>query len=119
MKRCLNCGSSIEEKEIEKRYIFRGEEIYILVKFSYCESCNELICCDSENVIIRKLHKRYAEVNGILSGEEIKFIRINKGLSQVELDEVLGYWRGTTQAAEKGYTLTLDEMEKLKNWLES
>lgn len=118
LRSCYSCGeSNVEIKDSLKKYNFRGDNIEIEVKILCCPTCELKCVLDSENQIVKKLHKEYIKLHNLYSADELKFIRITSGLSQSEFDEVIGLWKGTTAAVENGFALRESEMEKIMNWL--
>ena len=117
---CYNCESKdLEKKEVNKEYILRGMSVEIKVKAIVCNKCKEVTVLDAEKQIIQKLYDEYNKKNNLLTGEDLKFIRTKKDLSQQELDKALGFITGTTRAVENGFALTIEENQKIREWLEA
>lgn len=117
---CYNCESKdLEKKEIKKGYTLRGIRIEIRVKAIVCNKCKEVTVLDIEKQIIQKLYDEYNNKNNLLTGEDLKFIRTKKELSQQEFDKMLGFTKGTTRAIENGFALTIEGNQRVKDWLET
>jgi len=119
---CKSCNSrnTIIVKD-ERTFYYRRQPFKIIVNELICKKCGSKEILDSSDTIEQKIYVRYLEKNrdAILSSEQIKFIRINKALSQNEFDKIIGLYPGTTRAAENNkYILNENEIMKIKTWLE-
>lgn len=119
---CNNCGSRKAAIVNNKRnFNYRGKTITIPIKESWCENCDAREVLDTKEIIEQKLKEKYLTLYNdfIFTKDQVKFIRNNKGLSKIEFDKELGFFKGTTKAVESGaYILKEEETEKIKQWLE-
>lgn len=119
MKKCYSCGSEVIAKKSEERlFHFRGESFVVSVANSYCEECGEVFGRESESSIIKKLGKAYVKKYGLLNSKQISDKRNQLGISVIELNEKMGFPPGTVKALESGFTITIEQNEKLKKYFE-
>lgn len=92
-EQCPICGQGILKKEVrDEIFEYKGCSKIIPNYVTYsCPECGESIVDSASLKASGKLLKDFQrEVDGLLSGMEIKRIRLKLGLTQTEMSEVLG-----------------------------
>lgn len=118
MKKCYNCGSEdIAKKSEEKLFHFRGEPLTIPVTSTYCTNCGEVFSRETESAIIKKLGKAYVRKYGLMTSKDIIYAKNLKGVTASEMNEALGFPPGTVKALESGFTITKEQNDTIRKWL--
>jgi HTH-type transcriptional regulator/antitoxin MqsA len=92
-QKCPICGVGVMEKKIgTELFEYKGETLPIPNYVTYvCNKCEEAIV---DNVILRESGKKLKDfqrkVDGLLTGEKIKTIRLKLGLTQEQLADIVG-----------------------------
>jgi HTH-type transcriptional regulator / antitoxin MqsA len=92
-EQCPVCGQGMLKKQVgNETFEYKGCSITIPNYVTYsCSECGEsIVDNDSLRVSGNVLKNFRREVDGLLSGMEIKRIRLKLGLTQAEMSEVLG-----------------------------
>lgn len=102
---CSKCNANVEStiKEVNEIYPVKGEDIEIIAKVRFCNSCGEDIWddeLDSQNLL--NAYAKYRQKHGLLQPSEIRSIREQYGLSQVAFARVLGLGDKTITRYENG-----------------
>ncbi|MBW1956073.1 MAG: type II toxin-antitoxin system MqsA family antitoxin [Deltaproteobacteria bacterium] len=92
-RRCPICGAGILKKRIENEtFVYKGKQITIPNYITHaCNECGEAIV---DPVTLKESGKQLKEfkreVDGLLTGAQIKAIRRKLGMTQEELAEIIG-----------------------------
>ena len=115
---CPNEHGEMTLKRIEKETIFKGEKINCQVEAYICEECGISVgtieqTADAQNAIADAYRKKV----GLLSGEEIKEQRAEKGWSQRALAKMAGVGIASIKRWENGIVQTKSMNQALKSAL--
>lgn len=105
---CVTCGSKeIAETSIDRTVNVGRYEVQILDdRVMKCSSCGEEFQTGPQaKEFDRKLVAARRKVEGVLSGDEIRRIRLSLGLSQVEFESALGIGAKTVVRWESNLTI--------------
>ena len=90
-KACPGCGVTMELREVNKTVTFRDVEIECCAVLSCCDRCEiESGSIEQTALIQRQISNKYRRAQALLSSEEIRSLRADKGWSQVRLAEQMG-----------------------------
>lgn len=90
-KTCPICDATMELRATNKTVTFRDVEIDYSADLSYCNICEiESGSVEQTASIQKQISNKYRQTQELLSGEEIKELRADKGWSQVKLAEQMG-----------------------------
>lgn len=118
VKRCLNCGAG-ELKRGSKPLIveYKGKSLTINQPGNYCSSCDEGIISGADMRATEKLvHDARAEVDGYLTSDEVREIRLKLGLTQHSAAAIFGGGANAFSRYERGevrQTRPLDQLLRL------
>ena len=88
---CPICDAAMETRETTKTVTFRDVEIEYSAELSYCHACEIETGDITQTASIQKqISNKYREAESLMSGEEIKQLRAEKGWSQAMLAEQMG-----------------------------
>lgn len=112
---CPSCSGALVRRSAELRLPVHGEEIAVpKVAHLHCKKCGENVLDVAES---RELQMRaidaYRAKHGLLTAPEIRSIRENHGLSQVELAELLKLGEVTLSRWESGRFVQSSSMDVL------
>lgn len=91
-RRCPICEEGSLSERVEKNRVrYKGVEAELDLRFSVCDSCGS----DQSDVRQTRLNKRYMvafkkQVDGLLTGSEVKSVREKLGLTQSEAARIFG-----------------------------
>ena len=91
-RRCPVCEEGNLSEQVEKNQVhYKGVEAELDLHFSVCDSCGS----DQADVRQTRLNKRYMvafkkQVDGLLTGSEVKSVREKLGLTQSEAARIFG-----------------------------
>lgn len=102
---CLNCMDEVDYTvdRVEETYLVLDTQITILAHKARCKNCGQEVCIDE--LLEKDLdasYEKYRQQNNIITVDEIKELRIKRGLTQRELDELLGLQVGSIARYETG-----------------
>lgn len=101
---CSNCNEKHNyhiEKEIRKE--FRGQIVNVVEDIPKCEKCgNDIFVSPIENENLKRLYKKYSELTGTITAEEIIGLRNKYDISQRDLVSILGWGKMTINRYERG-----------------
>lgn len=91
----MYCPTCECEREVffvqeDETYPVKGEPITIRAAFFRCVHCGEDIMSKYDDDNLRKAYAKYRNIHGLLQPEEIKTIREQYGVSQVEFARIIG-----------------------------
>lgn len=91
----MYCPTCKCEREVffvqeDETYPVNGEPITIHAAFFRCAHCGEGIMSEYDDDNLRKAYAKYRNLHGLLQPEEIKAIREQYGVSQVEFARIIG-----------------------------
>lgn len=88
---CAICGGSTSEITETRPVKYRDETVEVATTFLRCDSCKEeLVTPKQMRDHVRGVKNEVRKKQGLLSPEKIATIRQKLGLTQVELEELLG-----------------------------
>ncbi len=90
---CPVCGAGGLKKTLStERFEYKGEEIFIPDYVAYeCAECGEAIVDPETLKVSGKLLKEFhRQVDGLLTGKQIKQVRKKLGLTQEQMAEIVG-----------------------------
>lgn len=117
---CLKCHHHLENKKFKRHRIFRGEEIEYDLEAYVCTGCGlEAGTVQSAGELQRATADAYRSRAGFLSGEEIKRLRKDKGLSQKELADALKVGIASIKRWETGTIQSASMDRALRTYLQS
>lgn len=89
-KTCPVCEGCVKHAELEKHGVFRGVEVTYTATLQQCAECGlELAGIEEAAVMQERLAYAYRKTVGLLSSEDIRRLRQEKGLSQQGLADAL------------------------------
>lgn len=89
------------KRELRKEY--KGKVVNIEEDIPKCEKCDcDVFVPEIENENLKSLYKRYSELTGIITAEEIIDLRKKYDISQRELVSILGWGKMTINRYERG-----------------
>jgi putative zinc finger/helix-turn-helix YgiT family protein len=90
-KTCPICDATMELRATSKTVTFRDVKIEYSADLSYCNICEiESGSIEQTASIQKQISNKYRQTQELLSGEEVKNLRANKGWSQAKLAEQMG-----------------------------
>jgi len=91
-QKCPICGSELQKKVGTERFEYKGKEIFIPDYVAYeCTECGEAVVDPETLKKSGKLLKDFQrQVDGLLTGQQIKRIRKKLGLTQEQMAEIVG-----------------------------
>ena len=102
---CPVCGCEQEIRLIPKKetYPVKGEGITITANVCTCKKCGEeIMSFDYDDDNLRKAYEKYRSLHGLLQPNEIKAIREQYGVSQVNFARIIGVGDKTIARYENG-----------------
>lgn len=117
-KSCPFCGKGYLERKIRKlTFKYHGHKIQIPQPGEYCNSCVEgIINGEDLKATEKALHNFRAEVDGLLTTEQIRRIRKKLNLTQQQAAEIFGGGTNAFSRYERGeirQTRALDKLFRL------
>lgn len=90
--KCIECGAEMIESKDSITENFRGEEVTVRgVEHYLCPECGEIeFDADALDDWSAKIDAAYRDAKGLLAPSEIRAIRKSYGLTQEQLEQVLG-----------------------------
>jgi len=119
---CPVCGAGELKKKVSAQHFeYKGESITISNYVTYmCNECGESII---DNVSVKesgkKLKNFQREVDGLLTGQQIKAIRIKLGLTQEQLADIVGGGLKSLARYESGQVCQSKGMDNLLRILDA
>ena len=114
---CSNCKKKVDysiRKNIIREY--KGQLVNVEENIAFCNECGEDIFVSAiEDGNFKRLYKKYGELVGIISSQEIIKFREKYDLSQRELVSLLGWGKMTINRYEKGALPSKSHSDILKN----
>jgi len=113
---CPVCKQEVEFK-IKKSLIkeYKGVQVNVEENIPYCSKCGiELFVPEIENDNLKRLYRRYGELTGLITPEDIAKIRKKYNLSQRELGQILGWGKMTINRYERGALPSVSHSDILK-----
>ncbi len=91
-QKCPICGNDLQKKIGTERFEYKGKEIFIPDYVAYeCSDCGEAIVDPETLKKSGKMLKEFQrQVDGLLTGQQIKTIRKKLGLTQEQMAEIVG-----------------------------
>jgi len=87
---CPQCHGPTQKVAVEKSTLFKGIDVRYIAGLHRCAACGlELADADEAATMQERLADGYRRAVGLLSGEEIRGLRLRKGLSQQALADEL------------------------------
>lgn len=100
---CFNCGcTNFYNKFINKKYYFRGQEIYVKVSAYCCKNCGDFEILDTEKQIIKKIYAQYIKENNLPAPKNITSYMHSHHATYKEIEQRFNLPRGSVKAAENG-----------------
>lgn len=114
---CANCNKKVDYS-IRKYIIqeYKGQLVNVEENIAVCDECGEDIFVPAiEDDNLKRLYKKYSEIAGIISSQEIIKFREKYDLSQRELVSLLGWGKMTINRYERGALPSKSHSDILKN----
>ena len=120
MKKCSFCkNGALVRKTIKQTYRYKGHRIRLSQPGDYCNSCGEAILSSSDLKATRKqLHDWRAKIDGFLTSDEVRRIRLRLSLSQQRAALLFGGGPNAFSRYERGEALQLRATDNLLRLLD-
>jgi putative zinc finger/helix-turn-helix YgiT family protein len=102
---CPQCEEmrEIDAIRAEEEITVRGESLKVTVKYLRCRACGEeYLNLSDENDPLDAAYREYRRLHGMLQPEEIRELRKRYGLTQKEMNDLLGWGGATLSRYENG-----------------
>lgn len=101
--RCMECGREMVLSDGAFTEVFRGEAFEVAGVPHYECACGEMeLTSEAMDDASKQVDRVFRERHGLLNPEEIKSIRKNLGLTQVEMQSALGTGKSSVSRWETG-----------------
>lgn len=105
--RCVECGSIMQETRAPITELIRGVSVTVEgIEHYHCECCGNItMSIEAAEELAKKQMEEVSHAKGILAPSQIKAIRKKLGLTQKELEELIGVSSPTVSRWETGAML--------------
>lgn len=119
MDYCIECGEPLTTTNDPVEYLVRGERVAVEgLVYEKCSGCaEEYYPAGVANEIQRRANDEYRRRHNLLTGEEIKEIRVGLSLSQSDFENLLGVGPKTVIRWEKGTVIQSTAADRLMKLL--
>lgn len=116
---CPNCRGKLQQTEVEKRTQFKEVDVCYVATLHRCVDCGlELADVEEAATMQERLADAYRQAVGLLTSEEIRRLRQEKGLSQQALADALEVGIASIKRWETGVVQSKSMDVLLRNFLQ-